>query len=82
MMTRKALLAMFTTAVIAKPAEIDGDFIQLWNDFAKPMTEYVNGLRGGYNRFDKLREGVRAWRKLERAMKWTESDECKNQRLF
>ena len=51
----------------------DPDVFRLhWNAFVEPMNAYVADRQNGIIRADKLREAMKALRKLEREEGWTE----------
>ena len=65
------MLALFLIPTLRSAPSLDGKFINEWNNFARPMLSYVDGLKSGIIRADKLREGVRAWHKMERDQGWS-----------
>lgn len=69
-MRKIILLAGLLIPTLRSAPSQDPQFISEWNAFARPMSAYVAGLNGGVVQADKLREAMRAWRKLERDQGW------------
>lgn len=61
-----ALLASTSQSAVAP----DREFAEHWNRFARPMTDYIEGLKEGLVRSDKLEDAIHAWRKLEHDQNW------------
>lgn len=45
-------------------------FMVEWNDFARPITQYIHGVEGGVIDYESLKQAMRAWRKLEHDQEW------------
>ena len=71
---RRLILLAGLLCPLSRPAmPEDPDVFRLhWNAFVEPMNAYVAYRQNGIIRADKLREAMKALRKLEREEGWTE----------